>query len=215
MIRNPHGYRAPIYYIGVDFGQVRDATAIAVVESEVVVGRERDKVTGMFPLSERLVVRQLERMRLGTEYIDVAKRVGQIGRAIKNLGALSGGTSVSIVCDGTGVGRPVIEMIRKEKHACQVVPVTITGGTSTGYGGGYWSVPKKDLIMGLVSLIQRRGLFYAGDLSAREIWMSELQGMRRTTLSGEPDDTVFAVALACWRARRGKVADGKEPLLMV
>ena len=194
------------YYIGVDLGQARDASAIAVVHSFRTVLPHRNPVTMAFPVKDWLVLRQLERMRLGTDYTTVVARVGQVARALLGLG------KVTVVPDGTGVGRPVVDMLRKQTGRAEIVPVIITGGHGSGQSKGYRTVAKKDLIHGLAMLVEKGELAIAWNLQGREMFREELAKMKRATLSGEPDDTVFAVALACWRARRGKVGESGMPL---
>ena len=88
------------YYVGVDLGQARDATAIAIVHSYREVLQVRNRVTMEFGTKEWLVLRQVERVRLGTDYTTVVARVGQVVRALTGLG------KVTVAPDGTGVGRP-------------------------------------------------------------------------------------------------------------
>ena len=189
------------YYVGVDLGQARDATAIAIVHSYREVLQVRNRVTMEFGTKEWLVLRQVERVRLGTDYTTVVARVGQVVRALTGLG------KVTVVPDGTGVGRPVVDMLRKAAVRAEIVPVIITGGHGQGESRGYRTVAKKDLIHGLSTLVEKGELSFASDMSGNEMLREEMAKMSRRTLSGEPDDMVFAVALACWRARRGKVGE--------
>ena len=52
------------YYVGVDLGQKRDHTAVAVVERQEVVGTRRDPVTWALEKRTVYAVRYLERMPL-------------------------------------------------------------------------------------------------------------------------------------------------------
>ena len=102
---------------------------------------------------------------------------------------------------------PVVDMLRKEAPRAEIVPVIITGGHGQGESRGYRTVAKKDLIHGLSTLVEKGELSFAGDMPGNEMLREEMAKMSRRTLSGDPDDMVFAVALACWRARRGKVGE--------
>jgi hypothetical protein len=88
---------------------------------------------------------------------------------------------------------------------------------------GYYKVPKRDLIVGLQVLLQRRELQIAGGLADGEALLKEMADMQvKVSLAGNEqfgawregthDDLVLAVALACWNA--GKIypnpPQGKE-----
>ena len=202
------------YYVGVDLGQARDPSAIAILEYSEVPGTVRDPVRFNFPVIQRLALRQVERLPLGTEFSGVARRVGQIARYLANNNPGRYGQSpVTLVIDATGVGRPVVEMIRKEPLQCaQVVPVMITGGSQSHQTGGFWHVPKTELIMRLATMVDRAEFFVAANLRNKEAWLAEMLSVKAGTLSGNPDDLVIATALACWRARRGKIGESNVPL---
>jgi hypothetical protein len=53
------------------------------------------------------VVRQLERLTLGTSYPDVARRVREVVLGVLNRGA----STVSLFVDTTGVGQPVVDLL--------------------------------------------------------------------------------------------------------
>ena len=61
-------------------------------------------------------------------------------------------------------------------------------------------------------LVERKELSFAWDLKGKEILLEELAGMKASTLSGRKDDGVMALALACWRAKQGKVGESAYPL---
>jgi hypothetical protein len=118
-----------------------------------------------------------------------------------------------VVVDATGVGGPVVERLMESDLACELIPVTITGGGEASRRGRGWSVPKADLMTGLQVMLQENELRIARDLPlAHELRRELLQiraeagapgRMRYGALgSGEHDDLALAVALACWRSRR-------------
>ena len=120
-------------WIGVDLGQRRDASAIAVVERDweqaTVAEFMRTGIDGQWWFRVRL----LERMRLGTPYPDVVRRV----RDIAAMSMIAMGRTV--VVDGTGVGAPVVDLMRRGNLGCSIIPVLITGGgrASIGLSDGY------------------------------------------------------------------------------
>ena len=111
--------------------------------------------------------------------------------------------------DATGVGAPVVDMLRAAQLGCDLAAVVITGGDRAGSAG---SVPKRDLIAGLQVLLEN-GQLRIGRLKEAGRLAQELMDVRISMNSGgrvrmgadgcgEHDDLVIALALACWRARR-------------
>ena len=64
------------------------------------------------------------------------------------------GTS-RLTVDATGVGAPVVEMLRGVRLGVTVKHVTITSGAAAHGVGENWSVPKRDLMAGLVVLLEQ------------------------------------------------------------
>ncbi len=182
-----------MYYVGLDLGQKRDHAAIAVVEKE--------------PGSEVMHVRHLERMALGTSYPRVVKRVVALVTDEKLAGRCA------LAVDGTGVGAPVVDLLREAGLRCDLAAVTISGGERESFTGGMFSVPKRDLIAGVQVLLEQgqmkiaRGLRDAGalvrELTDVKMTMSGAGNVRLgADGSGEHDDLVIALALACWMSKR-------------
>jgi hypothetical protein len=154
-----------------------------------------------------LELRYLERMKLGTPYPEVVERVAQVTRS----GELDGGCHLAV--DGTGVGRPVVNLLRRARPNCVLLPTIITGGDQETSGGGYSRIPKRDLIVQLQVLLQCGALRIAAGLKDAAALVAEMQVMRVKVTSagheqygawreGTHDDLVFAVALACWAAKK-------------
>jgi hypothetical protein len=118
--------------VGLDLGQKQDFSAVAVVE--------RDEQGCMR-------VRHLERLALGTPYVNVVSRVSEIMQH-PELARES-----RLVVDATGVGAPVVEMLRAARPAYRVTAVTITAGEHAHGHEEEWHVPKKDLMAGLQVLL--------------------------------------------------------------
>ncbi len=193
------------FFIGLDLGQKQDYTAIAIIETT-------DQYTGLDWRTyerrhiPRVDVRHLERIRLGTSYLAVVERL----RQIVNSRELAG--RCTVVMDATGLGGPVLDLLRAAGLGCEIVPVTITGGDREIYSGGMWRVPKRDLINRLQLLFERKELQIASRLREAETLARELLNMRvKVSSAGHDsyaagrenvhDDLVLAVALACWRAK--------------
>src|SRR5216684_2488894 len=116
------------YYVGLDLGQKGDPSAIAVVEEwwEAVGGV--DRVTYELRTTRRLDVRYLERVPLGTPYPEVVEQVCDLVRSPELKGRCV------LVVDSTGVGAPVVDLLRRAPLEAWLVPVTITGGEHQSSG---------------------------------------------------------------------------------
>ncbi|HEY1203895.1 MAG: hypothetical protein ABSH46_11880 [Bryobacteraceae bacterium] len=196
------------YFVGVDLGQKLDYTAIAVVERWEAAGElDRWSWERLKEVGYRL--RHLERLALGTPYPEVVARVREVARS----GELAG--RCTVVADATGVGGPVIDMLRGAELGCELMAVTITGGeraSRASRSDGGWKVPKRDLVVGLEVMLETGSLRIAAGLREGETFIKELTGMRVKVSAGRReqfgawregthDDLVLAAALACWRAR--------------
>src|ERR1035438_2704427 len=91
-------------FLGLDLGKRHDYSAIAVVERLEPMrgyGRARDG---------HMVVRYLERVPLGTGYPAVVEQV----RTLVSTDRMRG--RCNVVVDSTGVGEPVVDMLRSEER---------------------------------------------------------------------------------------------------
>jgi hypothetical protein len=199
------------YFVGVDFGQSRDFTAIAVLERAETTG-EWDAARYAWRKVVRLQLRYLERIALGTPYPEVVERVVQVTQWPELAGRCC------LAVDGTGVGRPVVDLLQRARPGCVLKPVNITSGLKQTAEGGYYGVPKRDLILGLQVLLQRGVLRIAAGLEHAPDLVKEMAAMQvKISLSGHEqyavwregthDDLVFAVALACWNAQNKYPSD--------
>jgi hypothetical protein len=129
-----------------------------------------------------------------------------------------------LVVDATGVGAPVVEMLRAIRPACLVTAVTITSGEHATGRGEEWHVPKKDLMAGLLVLLEDGQLKIHRKLREAATLVRELTDIRLRPQSGghvgmgaegygEHDDLALAVALACWRGRRREIGFGTQRLI--
>ncbi len=198
-----------MFYVGLDLGQRHDPTAIAIVERLELA--QAWQATAFHSLR----VRHLERVALGTPYPGVVARVREI---VRKIGACA------LVVDGTGVGAPVVDMLRAAGLGCEITAVTITGGEQQrNKGASAWSVPKRDLLALVQVLLERNELRLAKGLRELGPLVRELTDVRSTTRAngrerlgadgcGEHDDLVIALALACWRAVRSQIGHGRMPV---
>jgi hypothetical protein len=202
------------YFVGWDLGQSEDPAALAVVERAVFAG-ERDPATWQRRLTTRLALRHVERMPLGIAYTEMVQRIGKVveDRELKGR--------CQLALDATGVGRPVVDMVRASGWDCGVLPVTITSGDAESSSGGYWRVPKRDLIVGLQVVIQRGELHIASGLKDGAALVKEMSEMRVKVREsgheqfgvwgqGRHDDLVLSLSLAVWAARRAGPTCGER-----
>lgn len=185
---------------GLDLGQASDFSALVTVECE--------------PRTEgwRFDVRHIHRWKLGTPYPTI---IADLTRWF-DLQPLHGTT---LVVDATGVGRPVVDMIRISAINAIVAPFTITAGLQEGDG----TVPKKDLVGAVQAALQTRRLRFADALSLRALLEKELENFRVKVTAdrnetyaawrdSDHDDLVLALALAVWYGERhGRDDDDYTP----
>src|SRR5260370_16521671 len=126
---------APIsYFVGLDLGQTSEYTALAILErtqpsnqtdSSEMFGIGRCSDPDSVPVYENTsnkekfyAVRHLERFPLGTSYPTICDRVVDLF----DEPPLSNGT---LVVDQTGVGRPIVDIIRKSRPHPTIPPVPL------------------------------------------------------------------------------------------
>lgn len=151
--------------VGADIGQKRDPTAIVICEYEVVaiddggvpvdpsglVADFLNLITGVDdpPLQDtRYIVRALERLPLNTSYPAVARRLQAICRAM----ARRPHAEVYLAVDATGVGRPIVDLVRDElDDDVHLTAVSITGGEKCPNN----PLQRAEITMGKVWMVSR------------------------------------------------------------
>jgi len=215
------------YLVGVDLGQLRDYTAIAVAERR---GVRADGQGPWSPPDARAVTRfppvgsydivHLERLPLGTAYTDVPARLHALLRAIDAAHRSRGRppAKTTLVVDATGVGVAVVDVLRAA--GLSPVAVTIHGGDATTRGDDRgWRVPKRELVGTVQVLLQGRRLRVAQGLALAPTLVAEFQNFKATISlaghdsygagsdwrEGNHDDLVLGVAMACWYGEHVRV----------
>jgi hypothetical protein len=189
------------YVIGLDLGQTNDFSALCVVE------RPARGAPGAKAVPRAYALRHLVRYPLGTAYTEIVPQVVQVATTPPLRGS-------PLVVDQTGVGRALVDMLKRSYAGGRVIPVTVTAGHATTASDDGFHVPKKELVTRLQLLLQGGRLKIARDLPFADILLTELQNFRvKITAaanevfgafgSGQHDDLVFSVMLACWWAERG------------
>lgn len=184
-------------YIGLDLGQRRDHTALAVVSAvEWTIGR--DPVTFNWIKHREFRITHLERIPLDVPYTKVPGMVRD--RVIEaNLTA-----RVTIAVDASGPGLPVADLLKHAELPASVFPVIITGGNGNSKvpNKGVYTIPRKDLLSLLRIAIESRRLKASRHFALRGDFLAELASLAPESADHTRghDDLVFAVALAIWAA---------------
>lgn len=186
------------YTLGLSLGQSHEHTALAVLRAE-----------GNGATTEFALV-HLDRFTPGTRLADVAERVLAV-LAAPDLVA----SSVSVVCDVTGVGFPAVASLRAAGiRRARALSLTV------GDDGGGGRVPRRDLATALQLVVQDGRLKIAEGLPHADVLVEEMQAFRPkpTARSADADplawrerdaeDLVRALAVAAWIGSRPRVAGG-------
>jgi hypothetical protein len=228
------------FVLGLDLGQAADYTALCITRKEVVLGGADDLIEEpeyyRFGMRLEKVVHLVpaeyhewhcpyaERAPSRTPYEAIATGVVErIGRLAER------GEKVTLCVDATGVGRGVVEIIRRAIKArgndgpkILLVPIQVTSGSSPNVAASFVNVPKHELVTAAVTALQSGRLKIAPDVRAREALVRELQSYRRKVnistgnasfeawRENDHDDLVFALSMCCWlwesRRRRSRRA---------
>lgn len=193
--------------IGIDIGQQRDPTAIAVAEQERREG------------AEHYLVRHLERLPLGTSYPQIAERLAAVVAGVKArlaeparyrvapgvaIVATPPKASLRVYVDATGVGKPVVDLLRGT--GCRVTAVYFTHGDRRTVERGEVRLGKAWLVSRLQALLQTNRIHLprtaeaealADELLDYEIKVDENANDKYGAFKvGTHDDLVTALGLA-------------------
>lgn len=194
-----------MFWLGLDIGQAADYSAITIVE---VVFKQCGRHEDGSPKFEKSIhCRHVQRLPLQMTY---PQQVTQLSRMMQSHPIKD---QCRVVVDATGVGRPVIDLMRDQKLT--PIPVTITGGIDENLDPktGYWTVPKRVLISNLQVLLGNGLLLFADGLEMKNLLIAEITNFKIKITSkgndtyeawreGDHDDLVLSLALACWAASR-------------
>ena len=179
------------YFVGLDLGLRRDPSALVVVERIARATGQFDPVLMCHMMERIYVVRQVRRFPLETPYVEIPL---EVARVIKGLDE---GVSKTLTVDATGVGAPVVELLKRADFTARWKPIVITGGEAVGRLPHAETVPRRVLLESLRILLENRSLRFPKGLANWEDLRRELLGLGREG-SRERDDMAFALALACW-----------------
>ncbi len=179
------------FFVGLDLGLRRDPSAVAVVERLARDTGVYDRVYMHHVMETLYVVRQARRFPLETPYVEIPVEVRRVMRG------LADGVSKTLTVDATGVGAPVVELLKRADLGSRLKPVVITGGEAVGELKHAQTVPRRTLLENLRILLETRAVRLPRGLAGLEDLGRGLVGLGREG-GGEVDDMALARALAGW-----------------
>lgn len=145
-------------------------------------------------------------MPLGTQYPMVVQRIAVVAEAAQSWG------SATVVLDGTGVGVPIVDMLRRATSVPLRAVVFTAGDREVQPEFAVHRVPKRDLVTALEVVLQTRPLEVTPDCVLKAELESELAAFDLSisarghdtyeAASGSHDDLVMALCLALWWGER-------------
>lgn len=200
----PQPLSSHVFY-GLDLGQRQDPSAFVILERAWELTGEFDRVTREAGRALRFRLYHAERLALGTPYVEIVERLRRLFESqTPRLSATPIPLSTpprTLVVDASGVGRPVVELLRRAHLGCALAPITIMASGSPREESGEEFVPRRDLLANLRILMEKRLLRIASRIHDRDALIQEILRVRDASGS-QHDDLVMTVALACWRAVR-------------
>lgn len=200
------------FFVGVDLGQSKDFSALAIVERvpappvEVITPWSGRVTTEPAPAPPALHVRHLQRFPLGTRYPTIVDAGGALLQRLVTPWARP-----MLIVDKTGVGAAVVDLF--VAAGLEPVAITITSGNEAAPVPGGWNVPKRDLVSAVQATLQTGRLKFAEALPDVATLTKELLDFQYKLTAaahdtygawraGTHDDLVLAVAMAVWYVER-------------
>jgi hypothetical protein len=203
-------------FIGLDLGQARDFSALAIIECVRTVTTtdktgEKPNCTNTKDEINSLHCIHLHRWQLRTSYPSIVADVVKMINGLDPVRTTGGKTVLAI--DATGVGAPVVDLFKREKINAILAPIQIVAGANVSNENGMTRVPKRDLVSVVQVGLQNKTLKIAAGLELSETLSRELQNFQVKITDaandiygawreGTHDDLVLAVALAVWKANQ-------------
>jgi hypothetical protein len=169
------------WLVGLDLGQAMDYTAMVVLHRTTRRGERKPYRDYACP--------HIKRWPLGTTYPAIVADLAVMLAKLPDRPTL--------VVDGTGCGRPVVDMIRKAALPVrQLAPVIITAGATPGRVGAYRTVPKRDLVGATMAVMHAGRLHIAREMPEAQTLAKELRAFtaKITTAGTEKYENDWRVA---------------------
>lgn len=185
--------------VGLDLGQQNDYTVL----SYMFVTRPKEALHNKgLKRRNSYIIKAVSVVPLNTPYPNIVSWI--VNLANTNFSKYN----YTIVVDYTGVGRPIVDMIRQQD--IKVVAVNTTGGHKTTWKTSYEvNVPKKDIVTSLkASLEDNRAKFAEGLPNYHDDIVKEFINFQEKISNsinlqyegkhGYHDDIVMSIGLAIW-----------------
>jgi hypothetical protein len=206
----PPSDQRPHYFFGVDLGQKRNHTALAVLEKRWIPGtpdQYRWSAAREYYGEYRYEVVRLERLALNTRYSDA---VDWLEAEVERIYWPCVKTTL---VDATGVGSAVMDQMRRVTalaKGTRLLAVHITGGIHTGYAKGKdeMTVSRTEVMSALRAAVETKAFSVnTKHIQSRDVdtLREELKRISNQTADKpsetDQDDLAFALALAVWWAK--------------
>lgn len=203
----------PHIYVGLDLGQRRDPSALAILQRIHEPTGEWNRVTWEPEWELFLRLRHVERFHLGTPYLTIVDRVRELLRdgdgTLRGCWPVAAGHTSNpyktLIVDASGVGAPIVELFQRGALPASLIAVTITGNGSAHGNGGYqgsgYNVPRRDLVSNLRILLERGILKIPTRVHGFESIRQEVVDLQDHP-GNHSDDMAIALGLAAWWAAR-------------
>jgi len=206
-------------FIGVDLGQARDYSAIAVVQ-QVATAPTRYELTFLHRWRPRRYQEVPPAIRA---VVDALCQPVTVWRGHDHFRVER--AEVDVIVDRTGVGRPVGDLLSEtDLSPARLQLATITGGDAvTTDGDGSIRVPKRDLASAIMLALENGVLAIAAGLPLAETLVAEVVNFRpKISAAGHDsygaasdwrenahDDLLLATSMAVWFAERRHTRGGE------
>ena len=199
------------YVLSVDLGSEQDYTAISIIERIEKLRDPNIPKTGLWQPEKKPVtviselhLKDMQRVPLKTPYPEICEKLLHIVNDPLFVGR------IQLVVDRTGVGIPVIQMMRQIGLA--PIGISIHAGETVGVSKDVYRVPKRDIVTALLAAYQMRRFKTPppSKLPIIKTFAEELQGfvMKINQKTGHDsyeawmekihDDLVISAAMAVW-----------------
>lgn len=183
------------FFLGLDLGKSADQSALVVLERTLVPTGAFDHVNYLPETTVRLAVRYARLFPLHYPYIDIPNAIARILPRLDPASYAAASAPKTLSVDATGVGAPVVELLRRARLDARVMPLTITSGLEPHSD----HVPRTTLLSNLRILFETGLLRLSPGLPHAHQLSTELMSLSTITRARH-DDLAFALALAAWPA---------------